>query len=123
VVFFRDQNVNDDQHAEFSARFGRLYPHPSVKRHDNISQLHRIAAVDFATYDHTPDATSVESGYHTDTSWRLVPAWGAVLRAVSDCRRAAIRRSSATFGTGATPPSHRAPGRYYSLGESDVLTF
>jgi taurine dioxygenase len=83
VVFFRDQNVNDDQHAAFAARFGRLYTHPSVKRHDNISQLHRIAAVDFATYDHTPDATSVESGYHTDTSWRLVPAWGAVLRAVT----------------------------------------
>ena len=30
-----------------------------------------------------PDPTSVESGYHTDTSWRLVPAWGAVLRAVT----------------------------------------
>jgi len=45
--------------------------------------LHRIAATDFAARDLTPDPTSVESGYHTDTSWRLVPAWGAVLRAVT----------------------------------------
>jgi alpha-ketoglutarate-dependent taurine dioxygenase len=83
VVFFRDQSLNDEQHAAFASRFGPLYTHPSTKRHDNIAQLHRIAAVDFATYDRTPDPTSVESGYHTDTSWRLVPAWGAVLRAVT----------------------------------------
>jgi taurine dioxygenase len=83
VVFFRDQTVNDEQHAAFAARFGPLYTHPSTKRHDNIASLHRIAAVDFATYDRTPDPTSVESGYHSDTSWRLVPTWGAVLRAVT----------------------------------------
>ena len=83
VVFFRDQTVNDDQHAAFAARFGPLYTHPTTKRHDNIAQLHRIAATDFRERDLTPDPTSVESGYHTDTSWRLVPAWGAVLRAVT----------------------------------------
>ena len=83
VVFFRDQSLTDQQHADFAARFGPLYTHPSTKRHDNIAQLHRIAAVDFSTYDRTPDPTSVESGYHTDTSWRLVPTWGAVLRAVT----------------------------------------
>jgi alpha-ketoglutarate-dependent taurine dioxygenase len=83
VVFFRDQSVNDEQHAAFASRFGPLYTHPSTKRHDNIAPLHRIAAADFATYDRTPDPTSVESGYHTDTSWRLAPTWGAVLRAVT----------------------------------------
>ncbi len=83
VVFFRDQALTDDLQAAFAARFGPLYTHPSAKRHDNISPLHRIAAVDFAARDLTPDPTSVESGYHTDTSWRLVPAWGAILRAVT----------------------------------------
>jgi len=83
VVFFRDQSLSDEQQAAFAARFGPLYTHPSTKRHDNIAPLHRIAAVDFAEVDRTPDPTSVESGYHTDTSWRLVPAWGAVLRAVT----------------------------------------
>jgi taurine dioxygenase len=83
VVFFRDQKIDDEQHAAFASRFGPLYTHPSVKRHDNIEQLHRIAAVDFHLDELIPDPTSVESGYHTDTSWRLVPAWGAVLRAVT----------------------------------------
>jgi alpha-ketoglutarate-dependent taurine dioxygenase len=83
VVFFRDQTLNDEAHAAFANRFGPLYTHPSTKRHDNIAQLHRIAAVDFNARELIPDPTSVESGYHTDTSWRLVPAWGAVLRAVT----------------------------------------
>jgi taurine dioxygenase len=83
VVFFRDQSLSDEQQATFASKFGPLYTHPSTKRHDNIQQLHRIAAVDFNARELIPDPTSVESGYHTDTSWRLVPAWGAVLRAVS----------------------------------------
>jgi taurine dioxygenase len=83
VVFFRDQRLTDDQQAEFAARFGPLYTHPSAKRHDNIAPLHRIAAADFNARELIPDPTSVESGYHTDTSWRLVPTWGAVLRAVT----------------------------------------
>jgi taurine dioxygenase len=83
VIFFRDQSLSDEQQAAFAARFGPLYVHPSSKRSDNVTSLHRIAAVDFASVDLTPDPTSVESGYHTDTSWRLVPTWGAVLRAVT----------------------------------------
>lgn len=83
VVFFRDQKLTDDQQADFAARFGPLYTHPSAKRHDNIAPLHRIAATDFNARELVADPTSVESGYHTDTSWRLVPTWGAVLRAVT----------------------------------------
>lgn len=83
VVFFHDQTLNDETQAAFAARFGPLYTHPSAKRHDNIAPLHRIAAADFNARDLIPDPTSVESGYHTDTSWRLVPTWGAVLRAVT----------------------------------------
>jgi alpha-ketoglutarate-dependent taurine dioxygenase len=83
VIFFRDQKLTDDQQADFAARFGPLYTHPSARRHDNIAPLHRIAAADFNARELIPDPTSVESGYHTDTSWRLVPTWGAVLRAVT----------------------------------------
>lgn len=83
VVFFRDQALTDETQAAFAARFGPLYTHPSAKRHDNIAPLHRIAAADFNARELIPDPTSVESGYHTDTSWRLVPTWGAVLRAVT----------------------------------------
>jgi len=82
VVFFRDQNLDDAQQASFAGSFGPLYVHPSTKRDEKIAPLHQISAVDFAARRPAPDPTSVEAGYHTDTSWRLVPTWGAVLRAV-----------------------------------------
>jgi alpha-ketoglutarate-dependent taurine dioxygenase len=82
VVFFRDQSVNADQHAAFAARFGKLYTHPNTSRHENIASIHRIDAQDFAKYERPKDLSTVEAGYHTDTSWRLVPTWGAVLRAI-----------------------------------------
>lgn len=81
VVFFRDQELTADQHAAFAARFGKLYTHPNTTRDEKIAQIHKIAAADFAKYERVTDPTSVEAGYHTDTSWRLVPTWGAVLRA------------------------------------------
>jgi taurine dioxygenase len=83
VVFFRNQTLNADQQAAFAARFGKLYTHPNTTRHENISSIHQIAAVDFAKYDRVRDHETIEAGYHTDTSWRLVPTWGAVLRAVN----------------------------------------
>ena len=32
VVFFRDQDLDQDQHAAFAAQFGPLYAHPHVKQ-------------------------------------------------------------------------------------------
>jgi taurine dioxygenase len=83
VVFFRDQQLTTDQHAAFAARFGKLYVHPNTKRDEKIANIHKISASDFASYERVKDPTTVEAGYHTDTSWRLVPTWGAVLRAVN----------------------------------------
>src|SRR5450432_4915982 len=83
VVFFRDQELNTEQHAAFAARFGKLYVHPNTKRDEKIANIHKISAEDFAKYERVKDPTTVEGGYHTDTSWRLVPTWGAVLRAVN----------------------------------------
>ena len=83
VVFFRDQNLNNDTHAAFAERFGKLYTHPSPRRED-VASIHRISRAEFANYfkDRKKDPTSVEGSYHSDTSWRLVPTWGAVLRAI-----------------------------------------
>jgi taurine dioxygenase len=83
VVFFRDQSLTREQHAAFAERFGRLYTHPNTTRDDKIAQIHKIAAADFAKYERIADPSTLEAGYHTDTSWRLVPTWGAVLRAVT----------------------------------------
>ena len=89
VVFFRDQNLDAEQHELFASRFGPLYTHPSSRRpNNNIASLHQIAATDFAARAderkalQAADPEQLWDGYHTDTSWRLVPTWGAVLRAV-----------------------------------------
>jgi len=83
VVFFRDQDISADQHAAFAERFGPLYTHPNTLRDPNISAIHHISAVEFSKFERTADPTAVNAGFHTDTSWRLVPTWGAVLRAVN----------------------------------------
>jgi len=85
VVFFRDQPLDNDQHAAFARQFGPLYTHPSTSRDPKIAQIHKIAAEEATKYEKQRLHADVKAGdaYHTDTSWRLVPTWGAVLRAVN----------------------------------------
>ncbi|WP_242605799.1 TauD/TfdA family dioxygenase [Frankia sp. Cppng1_Ct_nod] len=88
VVFFRDQELTRSEHEAFARRFGPLYSHPGVSRTstDGITAIQPIAAENFKEYEKiyaTLDADDVWDGYHSDTSWRLVPTWGAVLRAVT----------------------------------------
>lgn len=86
VVFFRDQNLTREQHADFARQFGSLYTHPTsrVPVNDAIPSIHRIAAEDFAKREKEVRALNdYQELYHSDTSWRLVPTWGAVLRAVT----------------------------------------
>ena len=87
VVFFRNQNLDRDQHAAFARQFGSLYVHPSVNKPDadQLPAAHRIAAEDTKKYADLLAQQQAEGWdpYHSDTSWRLVPTWGAVLRAVT----------------------------------------
>jgi alpha-ketoglutarate-dependent sulfate ester dioxygenase len=82
VVFFRDQDLSREQHEDFASRFGPIYTHPSTKKVEEKSAIHQILphAVEYQTAD---AAKSLREGYHTDTSWRLVPTWAAILRAVN----------------------------------------
>lgn len=75
VLFFRDQDITRDQQVAFALNFGELYAHPTggVDTHRVVQP---IAAENFKKY-----AVS-ESHWHTDTSWRIDPSFGAVLRAV-----------------------------------------
>ncbi|ARR53595.1 taurine catabolism dioxygenase TauD [Rhizorhabdus wittichii DC-6] len=84
VVFFRDQALDNESQAAFAAQFGALYTHPSTTRDPRVAPIHRIAAVDAAKYEKRLHRdVPPGDGYHSDTSWRLVPTWGAVLRAVT----------------------------------------
>jgi alpha-ketoglutarate-dependent sulfate ester dioxygenase len=85
VVFFRDQQLGIREHEAFASRFGPLYTHPSSKKADGVSPIHRIAAEDFKSRPKEAPISQEPAwdAYHSDTSWRLVPTWGAVLRAVT----------------------------------------
>ena len=82
VVFFRDQPLTQQQHEAFARQFGPLYNHPSSKAVDQRSAIHQILPHEVKPQISDADKT-LRDAYHTDTSWRLVPAWGAVLRAVN----------------------------------------
>jgi alpha-ketoglutarate-dependent sulfate ester dioxygenase len=86
VVFFRDQFLDQDQHAAFARRFGPLYTHPSTNKAnvEKTPAIHNIAALEEKKYAQHLARQRAEGWdpYHSDTSWRLVPTWGAVLRAV-----------------------------------------
>lgn len=83
VLFFRDQSLDAEQQAGFARRFGRLYEHPTTQAAAAHPAIHKIAAVDFKDPGTPREDARRWDAYHTDTSWRLVPTWGAVLRAVT----------------------------------------
>lgn len=84
VVFFRDQALDDASQAAFAGNFGPLYTHPTTRHEAANAAVHAINA----RYDREFEkklGRKLKPGdaYHTDTSWRLVPTWGAVLRDVN----------------------------------------
>jgi len=85
VVFFRDQNLSSEQQIALARRFGKIYIHPLTKDKDgqgggaaqDAVSSHRISA------ERDRKLRPFTSGrWHTDTSWLVRPAWGALLRAV-----------------------------------------
>lgn len=88
VVFFRNQSVNRRQHLEFAKRFGPVYTPPYEADRlvdvDGESGVHIISANpnQRELYEAQRRPGIVYDGYHSDTNWRIVPSWGAILRAV-----------------------------------------
>ena len=84
VIFFRDQPLTNEQHAAFAGEFGPLYTHPTTKHQAANTAIHSIAARDERDFgDRYRNLVNSGDAYHTDTSWRLVPTWGAVLRDIT----------------------------------------
>lgn len=84
VIFFRDQVLTDEQQAAFAGQFGPLYTHPTTRHNAGITPIHAIAAEDLKKAgERYLEHLDKGDAYHTDTSWRLVPTWGAVLRDVN----------------------------------------
>lgn len=74
VVFFRDQDISSRDHLEFASRFGELEEHPFLPAAEDEPSLVR--------FEKDEKVPGYENSWHTDVSWREVPAMGSVLRAI-----------------------------------------
>ncbi len=72
VIFFRDQAISAEQHKQLARRFGELEEHPFLPSTGDAE------IISFAKDEQTP---GFENGWHSDVSWRVEPALGAILRA------------------------------------------
>jgi taurine dioxygenase len=73
VVFFRDQRITGDQHRAFAARWGELEVHPFLPAGD-VPEVVRFAK--------DAESKGYENIWHSDVTWREIPALGSVLRAL-----------------------------------------
>jgi len=76
VLFLRDQNITDAEHAAFARKFGQLEDHPlttSVEGEPGIIHIYKSPENPPERYENT---------WHNDATWRDIPPMGAVLRCV-----------------------------------------
>jgi taurine dioxygenase len=73
VIFFRDQQLTQEQHIAFARHFGELEIHPATPRDQPNPEVLRIA--------HGPDSRGQENNWHSDVTWRECPSLGSILYA------------------------------------------
>jgi len=76
VLFLRDQDISDAEHAGFARRFGVLEDHPLTSSVEGEPGIIHI----WKTPDSPPER--YENSWHNDATWRESPPMGAVLRCV-----------------------------------------
>jgi taurine dioxygenase len=76
VLFVRDQDITDKEHADFARRFGPLEDHPLTSSAEGEPGIIHI----WKTPDSPPER--YENCWHNDATWRECPPMGAVLRCV-----------------------------------------
>ncbi len=76
VLFLRNQTFSRAEHVAFARRFGELEDHPVVGSDPEYPGLVRI----YKSPDKPNDR--YENAWHSDTTWREIPQFGAVLRCI-----------------------------------------
>lgn len=74
VVFFRDQEIDAHQQMDFARRFGKLESHPFLDANADHEEIVRL--------EKNEQVSGYENVWHSDVTWREVPALGSVLRAI-----------------------------------------
>src|ERR1700689_4718946 len=72
VIFFRDQNLSEDEHIAFARRWGEIdinkfFPH--IEGYREIAEVKKEKA----------QKTNIGGGWHTDHSYDQIPAMGSIL--------------------------------------------
>ena len=73
VIFFRDQDLTQEQHIAFARHFGGLEVHPATPEDQPNPEVLRIA--------HGPKSRGQENNWHSDVTWREKPSLGSILLA------------------------------------------
>ena len=74
VIFFRDQDLDQEQHIAFARHFGDLEIHPATPPGQANPEVLHIA--------HGPNSKGRENAWHSDVTWRDKPSLGSILKAV-----------------------------------------
>jgi taurine dioxygenase len=74
VLFFRDQEIDTEQHLAFARAFGDLEVHPFAPHKPDYPEVLAIT--------HDRDNKGRENTWHSDVTWRVEPSLGSVLRAI-----------------------------------------
>ncbi len=74
VIFFRDQDLTQEQLLAFAKRFGDLEIHPATPKDQPNPEVLRI--------EHGPKSKGQENMWHSDVTWRAEPSLGSVLNAI-----------------------------------------
>ena len=74
VIFFRDQELDQEQHIAFARHFGDLEIHPATPSGQANPEVLHIA--------HGPNSKGRENAWHSDVTWRDKPSLGSILKAV-----------------------------------------
>ncbi len=77
VIFFRDQDITEDQHIKFARRFGDLEIHPVTPKDQPHQEVFHLKTNPVFR----PGSRVGADLWHSDVTWRAEPSLGSVLRA------------------------------------------
>lgn len=72
VIFFRDQDISEEQHIAFARRFGELEVHPVTPKDQPHQEIFHLK-----TQPHRKTGADM---WHSDVTWREKPSLGSILR-------------------------------------------
>ncbi len=71
VLFFRDQDLNHQQHVDYGRAFGELEIHPFLPSPDGHPEI--------VVLESTPEKFEAAEYWHSDVTWRPEPSLGSIL--------------------------------------------